>query len=245
MQVQLFNGNPSRFLDLARLREAARIEVTTSPLIVRAASGNKAAAMALHIGFWGFVREFELAIDTHAYPYRPLMKRYGTENFLDTFKAIKAAVAEMKEEEGSHAAHWFKDAQNLGLEGLEDVESERPAGVQALIDRAYDQNMMRYFSTLGGTEFIAEELSRFLTGSPDYVAQFERGRWVWGEVHLIPHDDGPSHLEIDADLALAYSDKEPAEASTEVEEAMLETIRLFGAAARDVEAKLCPMTVLA
>jgi hypothetical protein len=91
---------------------------------------------------------------------------------------------------------------------------------------------------LAGTELVAEELSRFLVGSPAFTRLFSRQRWVWGEVHLAPHGDGPSHLDIDIDLARAYGGSAEPGAVTKM---VVDAIDLFGAAAKEIEALLLPI----
>ena len=81
-------------------------------------------------------------------------------------------------------------------------------------------------------------MSSFLTAQPAYLALFSRKRWVWGDIHLIPHVDGPSHLEIDPDLALAYS-PDDVQAKSAIEGMVKETIKLFEQAACETEAALC------
>jgi hypothetical protein len=136
----------------------------------------------------------------------------------------------MKQEEGSHAAHWRKDSEELGIT---DLAAPMAPAVRELIDDAYSTDLPRFFSVLAGTEFIAEELSALLISSPLFTGLFDRKRWMWGEVHLAPHDDGPSHLEIDLDLALAYSDGAP-DAAMSIEGMVEETISLFGRAAEQI-----------
>jgi hypothetical protein len=85
---------------------------------------------------------------------------------------------------------------------------------------------------LAGTEFIAEELSHFLIESEDFINLFSRRRWVWGEVHVASHDRGPSHLDLDLDLARAY---DATTSPTAVQQMILDSIMLFGRAADEVE----------
>jgi hypothetical protein len=114
--------------------------------------------------------------------------------------------------------------------------------VQALIDQSYTKDIPSFFATLAGTEYIAEELSRFLISSAAYTNLFSRNRWIWGEVHVASQGEGPSHLEIDLDLARAYSDTENAEA---IERMVCQTISLFGQAADEVEAEFLQQLVAA
>ncbi|HWY60495.1 MAG TPA: hypothetical protein VNW15_01205 [Rhizomicrobium sp.] len=217
-------------VDTAYLRSLARQEVERSSLIRVAAEGSAAAARALHVGFWPFVSEFEIAIDRHSLPRTPLRKKYG-QRANKTFVWLASAIRQMKEEEGSHAAHWRKDAECLGVH---DLSAPTLAGVRELIADAYSPDLPRFFSVLAGTEFIAEELSSFLVSSAAYTGLFSRKRWMWGEVHLAPHDHGPSHLEIDIDLARAYG-PDTMEALENVGTMVQETITLFGLAAAEVE----------
>ncbi|HTV90453.1 MAG TPA: hypothetical protein VME41_15660 [Stellaceae bacterium] len=113
------------------------------------------------------------------------------------------------------------------------------AGVQALIDRAHMKDLAGFFGTLAGTELIAEELSRYLVESRRFTDLFSRRRWMWGEVHLLA-DDGPSHLDIDLDLARAYG---PTASGVEIGQGVLDTIALFARAADDVVAALLPELV--
>ena len=241
----LFYDDGATYFDVVGLRDAAAATVASSSLIRRAAGtdsggrgGQVNAARALHIGFWPFVREFELAIDRRRLPRSPLTRKFdshhGSNRVSQIFKGLREAVAEMRKEEGSHAAHWIKDASCLGVESL---EGPLLPGVTKLIDAAYVDSLPQFFAVLAGTEFIAEELSSYLTEKKAFTDLFSRKRWVWGDVHLIPHDHGPSHLEIDLDLARAYS---PDETSTRaaLHEAVLAVIRGFGQAANEVDREL-------
>jgi hypothetical protein len=222
----LFNSDKAVAID--RLRELAREEVCRAPLIVNAAGGDRSAARALHIGFWPFVSEFEIAIDKRRLPRAPLRQRYP-DRFAAVFPKMAAAVREMRREEGSHAAHWREDAKQLGIKTL---EAPLMRFVQQLINSSYSENLPHFFCVLAGTEFIAEELAAFLLPWQSFTSLFQRKRWAWGEIHVLPHGHGPSHLEIDIDLARAYSpngDVKP------IEKMIADTIRLFGRAARQVE----------
>ncbi len=149
-----------------------------------------------------------------------------------TISALAHAVREMKEEEGSHAAHWIKDAWHLGLT---DLGSSTLPAVKTLNDAALTLDDVEFFATLAGSEFVAEELSAYLVAAKPYTELFDRQRWVWGEIHLAPHDHGPSHLEIDLDLARAFSSSD-AEAKPRVEGLVRRVIHLFEAAALEVDA---------
>jgi hypothetical protein len=222
-----YDDNRSYF-DFDFLRHSAAELVAGLTLIRKARNGDNEAAVALKVGFWPFVQEFELAIDQQTLPREPLSRKFGDQVMRRVFVRMARAVREMKSEEGSHAAHWRKDAECLGVRDLGD--RCLPA-VQALIDSAYTRDLPSFFAMLAGTEFIAEELARLLVDSEDFTSLFSRRRWMWGEVHLVPHEDGPSHLEIDLDLARAYDTSDNAKA---IERKVLDTIVLFGKAADQV-----------
>jgi hypothetical protein len=236
MDSLLFHKDTSSIIDLVELRRYAANCVSRAPLIRQAAAGDRNAAIALHIGYWPFVREFEHAIDRRGLPRGPLVDKFGASASRRKIVALAGAVREMKEEEGSHAAHWAKDAQRLGVSRL---ESEPLPEVQALIDGANGGNLVEFFCRLAGTEFIAEELSRALERSAAYTGLFSNSRWIWGEIHLAPHDeDGASHLEIDVDLARAYSQEAPAAAAITIDREIRQTADAFVRAADAVYNKL-------
>lgn len=234
MQIALFHADSTDFFDRYSLRRRAAEVVRASSLIRLAGAGDREAAVALKVGFWPFVSEFELAIDRQALPRQPLIENFGGPRVRRTFTGLARAVRDMKQEEGSHAAHWRKDAQCLGISDLGGVSVP---GVQALIDRSYTKDLPSFFATLAGTEFIAEELARYLVDSPRFTDLFSRKRWMWGEVHVAPHEAGPSHLDIDLDLARAYA--VPA-GPDEIEGMVLQTVALFGRAADEVADVLLP-----
>lgn len=229
----LFHSDTASVLRTDALRTAARHEVEQSTLIQRAGSGDRMAAAALHRGFWYFVREFERAIDMHGVlitSSRHILKeKFGADRARRVFTGLYQAVRDMKDEEGSHAFHWKKDARGLGITDLE--QSLVVEGVKALVDCSYTRHLPRFFSVLAGTEFIAEELSRYLVSRRAYTALFAGTHWVWGEIHLAPHHHGPSHLEIDLDLARAIAQEEEEKCIFQM---AYETICLFGKAADDV-----------
>jgi hypothetical protein len=239
MKVELFHKDNLEFFNVRRLRRRASQVVRQSSLIGRAWRGDRDAAVALKTGFWPFVREFEVAIDRQFLPRQALMERFGDRRARRVFIGMTRAVRDMKREEGSHAAHWMKDARCLGVA---EIDGPCVPGVRALIERSYTKHLPAFFATLAGTEFIAEELSRFLVGSKRFTDLFSRKRWMWGEVHLAADEDGPSHLDIDLDLARAYG---TAADAAEIEKMVLDTIALFSRAADDVEDMLLPELVAA
>jgi hypothetical protein len=234
MKVELFHADNLEFFNVCRLRRRASQVVRESSLVGRAWRGDRVAAVALKTGFWPFVREFEVAIDRQFLPRQALIEKFGDRRARRVFIGMTRAVRDMKQEEGSHAAHWVKDARCLGIS---EIAGPCVPGVRALIERSYTKDLPAFFATLAGTEFIAEELSRFLVGSKRFTDLFSRKRWIWGEVHLATDEDGPSHLDIDLDLARAYGTAADAVA---IEEMVLDTIALFSRAADDVEGVLLP-----
>jgi hypothetical protein len=161
----------------------------------------------------------------------------GESEINGVFTQAERALIEMQQEEKTHAAHWAKDAENLDLS--RDVLDKMcvVAGVKRLVDGAYVDDLVEFFArSLASTEFIAEELGDLLAHNPAYTQLFHRKRAVWMEVHTIPHDDGPSHADIVLDFARAYSDEG---SSDKIHALVIEGIRAFGAAARDVENHFC------
>jgi len=225
VSTRLFHRDNHAHFDLQGLRHYAHRVVSQSSLIRGAGCGDGSAAAALMIGFWPFVRDFERAIDEQRLPRCPLAERFGAARLREIFIGLASAVREMKREEGSHAVHWRKDATCLGLGELGD---HRVPAVSALLESAYTKDLPRFFAMLAGTELVAEELSRVLLGSPAFTGLFSRRRWMWGEVHLAPHEDGPSHLDIDLDLARAYG------GGVDVAAMIVATIDLFGRAAGEI-----------
>jgi hypothetical protein len=224
-------------VDRRALRDHAREEVSTSPLIRACASGNLSAVRGLLEGFWPFVQAFEKAIDFQVgrLPIKPLIQRFGQEKVKNFFAEARAAVREMHEEEGSHAELWRQGAREIGAT-LDAYAS--PQGVTALLQNAKTSDPVEFFCWLAGTEYIAEELAAYLCHSPAFVDLFSNQRWTWGDAHIAEHD-GPSHLEIDEDLARAYY---PATDPASVGPALFDKIRhcqqLFGAAASNVMVSL-------
>ncbi len=224
----LFHSDTNDLLGVAEVRAIVSDGLRACSLIQRAWLGEPRAIAAMHIGFWPFVREFELAIDKATLPRRPLRERFGAEDFRHKFVSLAEEVREMKREEGSHAAHWKKDADCFGVS---DLEGPVVPAIQKLIDLSYTKDLPQFFSVLAGTEFVAEELATYLLSSPEFTGQSSRKRWVWGEVHTIPHDGGPSHLEIDLDLARAYQAVPDPEA---IRRMVLETGFIFADAANEI-----------
>ncbi len=188
---------------------------------------------ALLTGFWPYVDGFERAIDRQVarMPIKPLVQRFGRERIRNFFCEARLSVRDMKEEEGSHAELWRCGAEELGV-----VLGEEPTvrAVQDLLDHAWTDDPMRFFCWLAGTEYVAEELARFLCGSPRFLARFPGRRWSWGEAHLAEHD-GPSHREIDEDLAQAYhKSSKPLEVRRDMSATIRRCIGLFWTAGQGV-----------
>lgn len=225
-------------VDRDALRVHAREEVFGSPLIRACAAGDVTAAHALLAGFWPFVKAFERAIDLRVgrLPTRPLIERFGQSRVRAFFGEAREAVREMKEEEGSHMALWRKSADELDLDAVPVLP-----GVEALLASAESDDPTEFFCWLAGTEYIAEELSAYLCHAPAFVRLFAKPRWPWGVAHLMDEHDGPSHLEIDEDLARAYH---PSNDNAIVGATLFAHIRrcqeLFSLAARNVGEVLSP-----
>ncbi|MBV9082133.1 MAG: hypothetical protein JOZ62_05620 [Acidobacteriaceae bacterium] len=222
-------------VDRKFLRAQARAEVVGAPLLRACSDGDPAAVRALVQGAWPFVEAFESAIDLQVkrLPIRPLMARFGQVRIKHFFAQARAAVREMREEEGSHAALWRDSADELGVD-LNHVEIVQ--GVRALLEGAEAADPVEFFCWLAGTEYIAEELAAYLCGSPAFVNSFRNGRWRWGEAHTRQHE-GASHLEIDEDLARAYHPAaDPAIAAAALSAWIKRCFGMFGASATDIMA---------
>lgn len=242
--AHLYYGEPGRLINIHRLRELARFEVTNSKLIRLAATGDHKAAFALLSGFWPFVWAFEKVIDRRRLPMAPLEAKFGKTTVRRTFLETARHVKRMAQEEGEHSGHWRCGALDLGLvlpvhrnDEYASFVATAIGRVRGLIESASSGNLTQFFGCLAGTEFIAEELSLYLSRhSPDFVSLFANNRWEWGEVHVATHS-GPSHLDIDLDLARAYCESgDQIIAKEQIESAVSETIHLFGEAAEDVYA---------
>jgi hypothetical protein len=224
-------------VDRRALRAHARQEISGSPLIRACADGDLPAVRALLQGFWPFVQAFEKAIDYQVgrLPIKPLIQRFGQEKVRTFFSEARDAVREMHEEEGSHAELWREGAEGIGVV-LDGGVSAR--GVAALLQNARTSDPVEFFCWLAGTEYIAEELAAHLCHSSAFASLFADQRWTWGDAHIAEHQ-GPSHLEIDEDLARAYYPvTDPALVGIALFEKIKRCQQLFGAAARDLMVSL-------
>lgn len=237
----------------AALRTLARRVVLNSTLIKACQRGDRKAIQALLVGFWYFVRMFEVIIDQRGKELlakRSVLRRV----FPDTaaiLVSIAAVIKQMKREEGSHALIWQQDAVRGNFGPLErDFVAD---GVRELVDQAQAAPLWLLFLILAGTEYLAEELSRVLSReSPNFTAQFATGKFRWGNVHLEDHDD-LSHRQIDEDVAwaLLYAEDPAADRAaiySKMYAGVEATIHLFGKAADDVHALFelgTPMAVAA
>jgi hypothetical protein len=179
-------------VDRKVLRAQAREEVVGAPLLRACAAGEERAVYALLQGAWPFVQAFEKVIDLQVrrLPIRPLIARFGQPRIKHFFAQARAAVAEMREEEGSHAALWQESAGGIGID-LSHVELVD--GVRALLDGAEATDPVEFFCWLAGTEYIAEELSAYLCHAPAFLAVFPDRRWAWGEAHIMQHEGALVH----------------------------------------------------
>ena len=98
MSIELFHADNSDFFDVRALRWRAAQTVRRLYLIRSAEQGERAAAVALKVGFWPFVREFELAIDRQSLPRQALVNNFGESRVRRVFGGIARAVREMKQE---------------------------------------------------------------------------------------------------------------------------------------------------
>ena len=194
--------HPEPPVDRVLLRAAAVDHVLSMRMARDCAAGDRKALRGLFAGFWLYVEGFEKAIDRQVarLPIKPLAARYGQQRIRSFFAQAKQAVAEMKMEEGSHAVLWKTCAEEAGIT----LDFPEVPAVRSLLDSANNPDPVLFFCWLAGTEYIAEELARFLCDAPGFLACFPDRRWKWGDVHRAEHE-GPSHLEIDEDLARAYA----------------------------------------
>lgn len=230
MYALLFDG---AFVDRVALRQHAREEITNSELIQACGAGDRAAVRALLEGFWPFVTAFEKAIDQQVsrLPIRPLIEKFGQDRVRNFFSEARKAVHEMHEEEGSHAELWRESAHQTGASLDGSVPSE---GVETLLRNSQARDPVQFFCWLAGTEYIAEELATFLCAQKPFLDLFPRKKWLWGDAHIEVHE-GPSHLEIDEDLARAYHPAADDEvARTSLFDKIRHCQRLFAEAAADV-----------
>jgi len=228
-------------VDRNALRAFVRDGIHRSSLIRRCGEGDRGAIQALLKGFWPFVQAFERAIDVRVgrLPTRPLIQRFGQSRVRAFFNEAREAVREMKDEEGSHALLWREGAAEMGVTLQDDLTID---GVTTLLENAGSEDEVEFFCWLAGTEYIAEELAAYLCHQPAFNAAFPSGRWVWGLAHLMHDHDGPSHLEIDEDLARAYHPStDPAVAGTAIHAHIVNCEARFAMAADDVEKVLLPV----
>lgn len=209
--------------DQAVLRAAAANTVSNMDIIQGCGLGEESSYRALLCGFWPYVDEFERAIDRRMLrmlPRRQLTRLYGEYHTRVFLHGAIQALAEMREEEGSHAQLWRGDATARGFP----LEGPAPVcyGVRQLTQCTYTDSPVLFFAHLATTEFVAEELTQYLLASPGFMPVLHPGgRWPWGEAHL-PHPGGVSHLEVDLDLARAMhlseeSARRPDDAEFDVE----------------------------
>jgi hypothetical protein len=231
----------SPFADRGELRRYARLQVESSPLIQACCRSDVAAVQAFKVGFWPFVRDFGNAIDTHPFPLRPLFTQFGRERTRRYLALISGSVKAMAREEGEHA-HWWREAA-LDIEISLADDAKPLTSVDALLSMTNDKSMFVFLCHLAGTEYIAEELSRVLCASTPFLNLFQNCRWSWGDAHLMAHE-GPSHLDIDEDLACAFGIVEFKSDDCRVREEMMRTIKTtedaFFTAADEIYRTLLP-----
>ncbi|MFM7640749.1 MAG: hypothetical protein ACKO45_04275 [Cyanobium sp.] len=192
------------------LRHLTVRAVVDLPLIRGAGHGDAHAIKALFCGFWPFVRDFQTLVRSDTFfPIDPLITRYGRAATVQTLRFMKTSLDQMAKEEGLHAELWRKGAHEAGF----DVDALRGPWLPAVdtllsFPRNHSpssKNPHLFFCHLAATEYGAEEISRFLVQQEAFIRWFpESKRWHWGDIHLLDHGHGPSHLMIDEDLAQAY-----------------------------------------
>jgi hypothetical protein len=189
-------------IDRQALRALTREQGCNTSLIQACAAGERAAVHALLSAFWPFVDAFEKAIDRQAVglPIKPLVERFGRERTHSYFNSARKALREMRDDEGSHSLLWQEGIQALEVDL--NVYANVPS-VEQLVASCAPSDPVAFFCWLAGTEYIAEEMSACLCQAPRFLELFPGGRWSWGDAHMAAHN-GPSHLEIDEDLARAY-----------------------------------------
>ncbi len=189
----------------SEMRVFTREKIYSSALARGAAHGDKETIRAMMIGWWPFIQAFERAIDVRVghLPIKPLVQRFGQTRIKAFFSEAREAVREMKEEEGSHAILWADGAKEFGLD-LFGTHYDTLPSVQKLIANADSEDPVIFFSWLAAVEYIAEELAAYLCHAPKFTSLFAKKKWTWGLAHDEHEHDGPSHLEIDEDLARAY-----------------------------------------
>jgi hypothetical protein len=223
----------STIIDRQALRTFMREQVCDAKLIRACAAGHRGAVNALLSGFWPFVDAFEKAIDRQVagLPIKPLVARFGRERTHSFFDSTRKAVREMREEEGSHALLWQEGVQALGVDL---TAYDRVAGVEQLVASSTTSDPVAFFCWLAGTEYIAEEMAAYLCAAPRFLELFPDRRWSWGDAHTETHD-GPSHLEIDEDLARAYHPSDDdAVAGKAIWDGIVHCQEMFAHAAADV-----------
>lgn len=222
-------------IDTDALRAFAVDTVRSMILARRCAAGERAAIAALHVQFWPYVSVFSGIIDRHAQALsvQPLIGRFGRERVRHYFVSTARELRRMRHEECEHAYLWKISAAEAGI-----ALSAKPPlpAVKVLIERASTHDPVAFFAWLAGTEYVAEELARFLCSQQRFLACFSGHKWVWGDVHRVDHVDGPSHLEIDLDLCCAFL---PETTSYKVvEKAIVDCLQAFLSATAAVSAEI-------
>jgi len=222
-----FFGDNDALFRVSELRAFIRRKIERNTLVQMARNGRRDAAKAMLGGFWPFVREFESIIDRFPFPGQILSSRFGRATAQHKLNLLKARVAEIRKEEGSHAAHWRRDAEALGV-----TDFDQPAipEVERLSHVFSTEDPGRFFLLLAAAEMVAIELGDALTSSSRFNKLFPLGQWTWGEMHVDSDEHTTFHLEVDLDLARAFvmEDSVAEIMAKEVTDQLLET---FAAAA--------------
>lgn len=196
-----FFGDNDSLFRVSELRALVRRKIDRNSLVQMARNGRKDAVKAMLSGFWPFVREFESIIDRFPFPAQILSSRFGRVTAQHKLNLLKGRVAEIRKEEGSHAAHWKRDAEGVGV-----TEFDQPAitEVERLSHVFSTEDPGRFFLFLAAAEMVAVELGDALTSSTRFNKLFPMGQWTWGEMHVDSDEHTTFHLEVDLDLARAF-----------------------------------------
>lgn len=220
------------------LRHLAVREIVCSPLIQQAGAGDPVAVKALMCGFWPFVRDFQVIVRVDTFfPVEPLIARYGRTATVQALRFMRQSLRQMAAEEGHHAEVWRQGAHEIGF-GDGDLEhAPKIDAIERLTSFPRENSPTSdfphlFFCHLAATEYVAEEISRFLVSQAAFLQLFPQSkRWCWGDIHLLDHHHGPSHLEIDEDLAQAFC-RDP-DRSDVVAHAISQSLFLFATAAHE------------
>ena len=200
MTRSLLRNSASVYVLDQAIREYVFEQVRSSSIMMRCAEGDRAEIKKLFEGLWPFVNGFWGFIEKQV-PSPLRLSKFYRYNPIRT-SAIVKQLRSMSKEEGDHAELWRSGYADLFDQGIPPVS--RPSLVEPLMELGErPASMAEFFSFLAGTEFVAEEVSKYFLESKPFSKLFSACTWKWGDAHLEWHY--PSHLHIDIDLALIAS----------------------------------------